>query len=525
MKIRWNPTAKAWEVTVDREETSKLPRGVMTWDNGRKVWWAPELAWRLLERAAGKEHGPLFTRYHLKGEPMEITVATTHRPLLPHQTTAVSHLVECKRAGLFDDMGAGKTASVLAAYETIRQRQPDVRLLVMCPKRVMGEWANEVRLTLGRDIDIEREWVINYDKVWRAEHNLGLNAYAARGPVILVLDECHVAAGIDSKRFVAIDELARKVPYLWALSGTPVRNKPDSFFPVYRLISGAAVTFPQFMALYCNTFRQRITGYKRLEDLEAVTRQYCLRREVHEILTLPPLTEQTVPVKIEGRQRAIYNQLATGLRTNVGHMDSVEYEQKINDVRVQINSLLMAAAHPALIDPEATDEGCAKLAALDELLEEAGDQKVLIWSRYPRVLERIAARCREHGRHAVTLHGANSDKDNYDNKHAFLTDPDIKVCCLSIGAFAEGINLQVATIAIYHDLYWMFDKFHQSQRRLWRTGQTKPVHVYYLIGAPIEEYVLDSLAKKEQYQQVITGRARDFDVSQSALLRLLKKLA
>lgn len=417
-------------------------------------------------------------------------------------------------------MGSGKTASVLAAYETVKQAVPNVRLLVLCPKRVIGEWANEVRLTLGREIKPDHEWVVNYDRIWREDTNLGLHAYISKSPTILVLDECHVAAGIASKRFIALEGLAKRVANLWALSGTPVRNKPESFFPVYKLISGAAVTFDQFAALYCTTVRGRITGYKRLEELEAVTHQYCLRREVHEILTLPPMTEQSIPLKLEGPQRTAYNEAADALLAAVGSSDSEEGQNK---VRALLNRLLMASAHPALVDDSATDERCVKLEAIDEILAEAGDQKVLIWSRYPRVLERIAARCRKHGRLAVTMHGANSDNVNADNKRAFLTDPQVKVCCLSLGAFAEGINLQVATIAIYHDLYWEWDKFHQSQRRLWRTGQTKPVHLYYLLASPIERYVFESLEAKEGYQKALVGRPKSFDPTNKSMLRVLGK--
>lgn len=524
MNIEWDEAARAWRVQAGREEVKKIPRALCRWDGIRRCLWVPELAWRLLEVAAGREHGHLFVRYHLQGEANAITPAPTARPLLGHQFAGVSHLVGLGRAGLFDDMGTGKSSTVIAAYHTLRQSEPDLRLLVLCPKRVMGEWINEMRLTLGREWDGEREMILNYDKIWRQGWALGIDAFMAAGPTVMVLDECHTSSGVTSRRGIALDGFAGRARYVWALSGTPVRNKPESFFPVYKIISGAAVTLEQFIARFCHTSMGRITGYRNLPELEAVTQQYCLRREVHEVMTLPPLTEQVIHVPLVGRQKRVYNDLANGLRAIVGPMGPAAYQQAM-DVRVKVNQLVMAASHPSLIDEEPGNDDCAKLEMLDELLAEAGDQKVLVWSRYPRVLERIAARVREHGGSAVTMHGANNDKDNEANKQAFLHDPAVKVCCLSLGAFGEGLNLQCATIAIYHDLYWMFDKFHQSQRRLWRTGQTKPVHIYYLLGKnTIEEYVLETLRAKEQYQKAITGSAgREFEIPRAELLRSLGK--
>lgn len=440
------------------------------------------------------------------------------RPLLAHQHLAVEVLLQGLEdvsrggsggrsgVGLFDDMGLSKTGSVIEAYHIARAFIPDLCMIVVCPLRVIDEWEREWEKDHGCKPDPQRVVLINYDKAWREQYAEGLHGMMRQFPTVLVVDEAHQASGLESRRFTGIEQLCIAAKFVWILTGTPVRNRPESFFTIYRLITGAELTFEQFAEKFCYLQHKRITGYRNLTQLEAVVKQYCLRREVGDVLdSLPLLTEHTYTVKPSGQQRELYETNRRGVGAYIANLNDYDFEAQRNQVLAQINNLLLISAHPILVDPEA-DEQTTKLAMLDEIIDEAGEQKVLVWSRYPRICNIIAERCTRRGLDAVSMHGEQANSHNEAAKQQFLTDPAVRVACLSLGAFSEGVNLQAATIAIYHDHYWDFAKFWQSRRRHWRGGQERPCGIYYLVGTPLEQYVLDTLNQKEAYQDAVTGK-------------------
>lgn len=530
MNATWDPSSLQWKIEPcgpsDKALLKALPKGLARWDKIRQVSWLPEIAWHNLGRLGLAAESAC---YEAAGMPATrrrpIPAGLLVRPLMRHQVAAVEHLCEGRR-GLWDDMGLGKTASTIAAYLLLRHADPGLCLLVICPKRVIDEWEREFIKTAGRPVDPAREILINYDRIWREKYGGGLQAMVRQRRCVIVMDEVHVCAGAASRRFEALEVLTRGQQYVWGLSGTPVRNKPESFYTVYRLVTGAAVDYEQWLAKFAYVDHKKIVGYRNIGQLEAVVRQHCLRREVTEVQDLPELRETVIQVPLVGRQRVMYNEMRSDLMANVTNMNDDSWKVEAKNTLVQLGRLLQIAAHPGLLGDESTTEAdCAKLGVLDELIAESGEQKVLVWSRYPWVLDSLKLRFESQGIDAVAMHGSQSDADNAAAKERFLNVNTCKVCCLSLGAFSEGLNLQCATIAIYHDLYWYFDKFHQSKRRSWRTGQTLPVSLYYLVGkGTIEEYVLESLNQKEAYQQAMTGKLDPMKImSRSKLMQQLRK--
>ena len=61
--------------------------------------------------------------------------------LLPYQKTGAAFLAGRERAGLFDDMGCGKSAQAISACDLVNAR----RILIICPASVREVWSGELK--------------------------------------------------------------------------------------------------------------------------------------------------------------------------------------------------------------------------------------------------------------------------------------------------------------------------------------------------------------------------------------------
>jgi SNF2 family DNA or RNA helicase len=107
----------------------------------------------------------------------------------------------------------------------------------------------------------------------------------------------------------------------------------------------------------------------------------------------------------------------------------------------------------------------------------------------------------------VTLDGSVSLHQRNINVNTFQTDPNCKVCFLSLMACAEGINLTAANHVILVDSWYNNSKMLQVSERVNRIGQTRPVYIYNLkITDSIEEKVTKRVQSKNSLSKLILSR-------------------
>jgi SNF2 family DNA or RNA helicase len=226
-----------------------------------------------------------------------------------------------------------------------------------------------------------------------------------------------------------------------------------------------------------------------------------LRRTKEEVLRdLPPKTEQTLLVELEGAQAREYAKLREHYRRSLlATVDEIGLDKARMNVLEALLRLRQAACHVGLIDAERKDEPCAKLETLLPLLEEvlAAGHKALVFSQFTSFLSIVRARLDELGMKYEYLDGRTRDRAARVTK--FQEDPEVGLFLVSLKAGGTGLNLTAADYVFLLDPWWNPAVERQAVDRAHRIGQTRAVSAYRLVArGTVEEKVLALQDRKRE---------------------------
>ena len=166
-----------------------------------------------------------------------------------------------------------------------------------------------------------------------------------------------------------------------------------------------------------------------------------------------------------------------------------------------LSGKLLQMAGGAVYDAEgvAHERHQRKLEALEQLVEEANGQSVLVFYNYKHERTRIE-KLFPRARH-ISEDGAVEDW-NAGKIPILLANP---------ASAGHGLNLQFGGhIIVWFSPTWNLEYYEQANKRLHRRGQTKPVIVQHLIAkGTLDEVILhDVLRQKKKLQDALLGAVR-----------------
>jgi SWI/SNF-related matrix-associated actin-dependent regulator of chromatin subfamily A3 len=133
-------------------------------------------------------------------------------------------------------------------------------------------------------------------------------------------------------------------------------------------------------------------------------------------------------------------------------------------------------------------------------------EKVVIVSQWVEVLQIYAHQLTKMGFTHLSLDGRVPPGRRYAIVNQFQSDPNIRVCLLSLCSSSEGISL-ISASRIYHvDPWWNENKGLQASDRIHRIGQTKDVNIIHLrMKNSVEEAITHMQQQKSQVFNVVVG--------------------
>jgi superfamily II DNA or RNA helicase len=429
---------------------------------------------------------------------------------------------------LADDMGVGKTAQVLALFETRRELraagEPIPPSLVVVPRSLVFNWKQEAeRFT-------PQLRVLDYTGTARKSVDLAgcdvlLTTYGTlrRDAVHLkdvefdyvVLDEAQAVKNASSESAKAVRLLRGK--HRLALSGTPVENHLGELWSLFEFLNPG-------MLGSAGVFKLAGVGARGPQEetrqlLAHALRPFILRRTKEQVAKeLPPKTEQTIYCEMESAQRKLYNELRQHYRDSL--LKRIETDGLAKSKMQVLTALLrlrQAACHPGLLDDNRRGDHSAKLDVLFDQLREVIEEghKALVFSQFTSLLSIVRERLDKEGVVYEYLDGATRDRQ--ERVERFQNDPSCPLFLISLKAGGLGLNLTAAEYVFLLDPWWNPAVEAQAMDRAHRIGQTRQVFAYRLIARDtVEEKVLELQKTKRDLAAAILSE-------DNSLIRNLKR--
>ena len=457
---------------------------------------------------------------------------------------------------LADDMGLGKTLQVIALLTAFYQEKTEQKAagnegsgselplpsLIVCPASLVYNWGQEfarfspeIRVLLIAGTAKERQEQL--EEQMRMEASEGAQviitsydllkrdraAYLGRTFEYEIIDEAQVIKNAKTQGAKAVKEISANARF--ALTGTPVENRLSEFWSIFDFL------MPGFLYSY-RKFRERYElpivknqDPEALTALRRMTGPFVLRRLKKDVLReLPTKEERIVYSAASGRQQKLYT--ASALKLKEALAGGAWSGNGKLEVLSQLMRLRQICCDPALCFEDYTGES-AKLETCVSLIASASaaGHKILLFSQFASMLERIRERLLQEGISSHLLVGATPKEERSRMVQAFASD-EVPVFLISLKAGGTGLNLTAADIVIHYDPWWNVAAQNQATDRAYRIGQEKPVTVYKLIlKDTIEENLLKlQNAKLALAAQVVSeGMVSLGDLSQNELMELFEQ--
>lgn len=437
--------------------------------------------------------------------------------LYPYQQRGYEWLCFLRDYGLHgllaDDMGLGKTAQSIALMLRIATEVPKARILVVCPRGVLGTWEKAIRDTFAPGLKTVRHHGVGrtfamdlYEDIGRPLVFLTTYACLVRDKNLLapmswelvVLDEAQTIKNFATKSAQAARTLHSRTRL--ALSGTPVENRLAELWSIFDFVlPGYLGSYRSFRRLYEAPVIEEGSTERR-ERLVQKIRPFVLRRRKREVAPeLPEKIDVHRPCDLTREQVKLYRDVLA----SQGQLAVTEIRAGATTGRMHalaaITKLKQICCHPALVsgDKQRLRHRSGKFEAFLQLIEEIRDtgEKTLVFSQYTSMLTLLDAQLRSDGHRVYLLTGDTRNRDAVVDR--FTADETPAVFLISLHAGGVGLNLQCATNVIHYDRWWNPAREAQATDRAHRIGQTQPVEVFRLDTIGTIEERIDALQRRK----------------------------
>lgn len=391
---------------------------------------------------------------------------------------------------LADEMGLGKTVQSIAYLLSVAPaiRESGLPALIVAPASLIYNWRNE----LERFAPELRVVVADGSREDRNEALEEFSSEVPSGPDIIITS--YPLLRRDSEQYgshhfhtVIFDEAqafkndttqtakavrAIKASYRFALTGTPIENRLDELWSIFRVV------FPELFP------SKKTFGELTREIVAKRSRPFLLRRLKADVLKeLPEKIETRHTSELLPEQKKLYTAYLAKLRQDsLKHLDKGDYGRTRIRILAGITRLRQLCCHPALF-VQGYEGSSAKFEQLMELVEEcrSSGKRALIFSQFTEMLDIIKRELGYRGVSFFYLDGSTPVKERVELCNRF-NEGERELFLLSLKAGGTGLNLTGADTVILYDLWWNPAVEQQAADRAHRIGQKNVVQIIRLVA-------------------------------------------
>ncbi|MGL4567325.1 MAG: SNF2-related protein [Fusobacteriaceae bacterium] len=435
-----------------------------------------------------------------------------------YQRVGVDHVIKNDFAGVFLDMGLGKTVTLLTAINYLTWVDLEIKkTLIIAPKRVAENvWTSEVqkwdhlkhlkiKVISGNEkqrIQILKEeadiYTISRDNLaWLCTFFGGLKLPFD----MFVVDESSSFKNHSSLRFKTFKRVQPSFKRGVILTGTPTPNGLlDLWAQIFLLDRGERLgkTITQYRDTYFHTEPIRGTEFCKYkpdegsdENIQNKIKDICISMKASDYLDLPERTDNFIKIPMTSSLKKQYSSFE---KEKI--LELLDKDKEISAMNAaSLTNKLLQFSNGAMYDENKVTHEIhdLKLEALSEIIESANGKPVLLAYTFQSDCDRILKKFKHLD--PIKLKDGN-DIDRWNRG-------EIQLMVLHPASGGHGLNLQEGgNTIVWFGQTWSLELYQQFNARLHRQGQKEKVICHHLIlEGSMDEDVIKALAGKDKIQE------------------------
>jgi SNF2 family DNA or RNA helicase len=332
---------------------------------------------------------------------------------------------------------------------------------------------------------------------------------------LVAVDESTTIKNPGAKRTKNILRLSRLSKYRRILTGSPVTKSPLDlytqcyFLDPYLLEHESYYSFrTRYALMKTANFGGRsvniVIGYRNLGELSEKLRPFSYRVLKDDCLDLPKKTFMKRIIQMTPEQNKVYQQMKK--------MALAELNGKVTTTMNVVTQLMrmqqITCGHFKADDGTTQEIKNNRITELVDVVEEI-QGKVVIWAHWRNDIETIVKHLKEeYGDNSVVTYYGDTTTEKRQEAIKKMQDPESPVRFLvgtpQTGGY--GITLTGASTMIYYSNGYDLEKRQQSEARIDRIGQKKPMTYIDIIAEDtVDEKIVKSLRKKVNIATQVMG--------------------
>lgn len=500
--------------------------------------------------------------------------------LMQHQIQGVEFAIKTNGVCAFHyEVGCGKTLTSLATYSYFKAKEPQLKLLVICPiSLIHGAWVKEIEKFTEYDwVDLHQEkyppdsrnpknidiCLVNFESLisWKKFEALHTAILNSNSPWMVVIDESSKMKNHQSKTVSRLNGDWEKGKYIQGirdlckyrieLTGTPA---PNDFFEYWsqmyflhphilgenfykfrnqyyhmrrgkEIIPGAVFGKTALREMFNNGYKYEFNAAMH-DEFFGRLKPWCHMVKAKDCLDLPEYVDEYRMVDMAEDQKRVYKEMKTQF--------VAEIRKELQDIRIglpteqaPLTPTIVVIANLVLtkmmklrqitsgfaIDETGTAHAVTtkinpKIQALRDIVEECGNEQIIIWAQFrweialiTNILKEVSGEGNKMAG-VSELHGGVPEKDRIVHIDNFINGKN-RFLVAHPDSAAHGLTFVNCCYSVYFSLSYSFEEYSQSRGRIMRHGQSRNcVYFHILASGTVDEEILAVCQKKKTKQDI-----------------------
>ena len=458
-----------------------------------------------------------------------------------HQLKALEMSWNKEVFAYFMEMGTGKSKVLLDNISMLYDKGKINGALIIAPKGVYKNWLeSEIPEHLVKHIQkkavlwqalINKKQQSKLDTLFKSEvdlHILIMNVeafstkkgldFAAKflscHNALVAIDESTTIKNPGAQRTKNIQRLSKLSKYRRILTGSPVTKSPLDLYTQCEFLDPYLLDFSSYYAFrtryaimksanFNGRSVQLVVGYRNLAELSETVKKFSYRVLKDDCLDLPPKTFMKRIIQLSPEQKRVYEQMKSMALAELNGKMVTTFNAITQIMRLQ----QITCGHFKADDGSMQEIKNNRIAELMNVLEEV-EGKAVIWAHWRHDIATIVREIEEEYPGSVMTYYGDTTPEDRQKAIREMQDPESKIRFLvgtpQTGGY--GITLTGASTMIYYSNGYDLEKRQQSEARIDRIGQKKPMtYIDILAEDTIDEKIVKSLRKKVNIATEIMG--------------------